>query len=149
MGLGTSGPTVPHVGYCKCSARRHAVAGCGYLPTDTAQVSLPASLPLSSAVHSLAVGVVERLERCKWGSEHGGYCVGCCWFLMGLLFFGGVMNLYWIMGLAVFVLLEKVLPMGHWLGTLVGIALIVSGDCRAGWGTAASVLWDWLRLSYQ
>ena len=66
------------------------------------------------------------------GVEHGGYCVGCCWFLMGLLFFGGVMNLYWILGLAVFVLLEKVIPMGHWLGTLVGIALIV-------WGTAVLV----------
>ncbi|HIG16312.1 MAG TPA: DUF2182 domain-containing protein, partial [Candidatus Handelsmanbacteria bacterium] len=29
------------------------------------------------------------------GWTHGAYCLGCCWFLMGLLFVGGVMNLYW------------------------------------------------------
>ena len=26
------------------------------------------------------------------GVEHGAYCLGCCWFLMGLLFVGGIMN---------------------------------------------------------
>jgi predicted metal-binding membrane protein len=30
------------------------------------------------------------------GLEHGAYCLGCCWFLMSLLFFGGIMNLFWI-----------------------------------------------------
>jgi predicted metal-binding membrane protein len=34
------------------------------------------------------------------GLHHGTYCLGCCWFLMALLFAGGVMNLYWIAGLA-------------------------------------------------
>lgn len=34
----------------------------------------------------------------RMGLEHGAYCLGCCWFLMGLLFFGGIMNLYWIAG---------------------------------------------------
>ena len=47
------------------------------------------------------------------GLQHGSYCVGCCWVLMGLLFFGGVMNLYWIAGLALFVLLEKSISAGH------------------------------------
>ncbi len=61
------------------------------------------------------------------GLEHGVYCVGCCWFLMGLLFFGGIMNLYWIAGIAVYVLLEKTVPMGHWLGYLVGAALVGGG----------------------
>ena len=28
----------------------------------------------------------------RMGLEHGAYCLGCCWFLMALLFFGGVMN---------------------------------------------------------
>jgi predicted metal-binding membrane protein len=63
----------------------------------------------------------------RMGVEHGAYCVGCCWFLMGLLFFGGIMNLYWIAGLAVFVLLEKTIPMGHWISYMVGVALIVWG----------------------
>ena len=61
------------------------------------------------------------------GLEHGAYCVGCCWFLMGLLFFGGVMNLYWIIGLAVFVLIEKTIPAGHWFSYGVGIVLILWG----------------------
>jgi len=44
----------------------------------------------------------------RMGFIHGGYCVGCCWALMILLFVGGVMNLLWVAGLAIFVLLEKV-----------------------------------------
>ena len=63
----------------------------------------------------------------RMGVEHGAYCLGCCWFLMALLFFGGVMNLYWIGGIAAYVLLEKVLPLGHWLGYAVGVALIGMG----------------------
>ena len=63
----------------------------------------------------------------RMGLEHGAYCVGCCWFLMGLLFFGGVMNLYWIVGLALFVLFEKMVPAGHWLGTATGVALLLWG----------------------
>jgi predicted metal-binding membrane protein len=65
----------------------------------------------------------------RMGIDHGVFCLACCWFLMGLLFVGGVMNLYWILGLAVFVLLEKTIPAGHWLGSLTGIGLIVWG----GW----------------
>ena len=61
------------------------------------------------------------------GIEHGTYCVGCCWFLMGLLFFGGVMNLYWIAGLAAYVFLEKTIPVGHWFGYVVGGGLVVWG----------------------
>ncbi len=68
-----------------------------------------------------------RLGALRMGLEHGAYCLGCCWFLMALLFFGGVMNLYWIVGLAVFVLLEKIIPLGHWLGRVAGVVLI-------GWG---------------
>jgi predicted metal-binding membrane protein len=63
----------------------------------------------------------------RMGVEHGAYCVGCCWFLMGLLFFGGVMNLYWIIGLAVFVFIEKTIPAGHWFSYCVGVVLIISG----------------------
>ncbi len=61
------------------------------------------------------------------GLDHGAFCLGCCWFLMLLLFVGGVMNLYWIAGLALFVLFEKTVPAGHWLGRGAGVLL-------AGWG---------------
>lgn len=44
------------------------------------------------------------------GLEHGLYCIGCCWALMGLLFVLGVMNLLWIALLTILVGLEKILP---------------------------------------
>jgi predicted metal-binding membrane protein len=61
------------------------------------------------------------------GAEHGAYCLGCCWALMALLFFGGVMNLYWIAGLAVIVLLEKTIPAGDTVGKVTGALLMLWG----------------------
>ena len=61
------------------------------------------------------------------GLHHGGYCLGCCWALMGLLFLLGVMNLLWIAALAAFVLVEKVVPAGVWVGRAAGVGLLVWG----------------------
>jgi predicted metal-binding membrane protein len=58
------------------------------------------------------------------GIRHGGYCVGCCWMLMTLLFVGGVMNLIWIAMLTVVVLLEKLAPAGAAVRKLSGGLLI-------------------------
>lgn len=63
------------------------------------------------------------------GLRHGAYCAGCCWALMALLFVGGVMNLLWVALLALFVLIEKVVPAGGRLGKAGGILLIAWG----GW----------------
>lgn len=63
----------------------------------------------------------------RMGAEHGAYCLGCCWALMALLFFGGVMNLYWIAGLAVIVLLEKTIPYGDTFGKVTGGLLVLWG----------------------
>jgi predicted metal-binding membrane protein len=46
---------------------------------------------------------------------------------MALLFFGGVMNLYWIIGLALFIAMEKVMPRGYWISRIAGVALITWG----------------------
>ena len=46
---------------------------------------------------------------------------------MSLLFVGGVMNLIWIAGLSIFVLLEKLLPQGRRIGYLMGVALAGCG----------------------
>lgn len=62
------------------------------------------------------------------GLENGVYCLGCCWFLMALLFVGGIMNLYWIVGLAAFVALEKLAPFGHRLAQAAGAVLILWGS---------------------
>jgi predicted metal-binding membrane protein len=63
----------------------------------------------------------------RMGLEHGLHCLGCCWFLMMLLFFGGVMNLWWIGGLAAYILVEKIFSIGHWLSYALGISLITGG----------------------
>jgi predicted metal-binding membrane protein len=61
------------------------------------------------------------------GLRHGVYCLGCCWGLMAILFFGGIMNLYWIIGLAMIVFLEKLLPVGPRLGQITGALLLAWG----------------------
>jgi predicted metal-binding membrane protein len=61
------------------------------------------------------------------GVEHGTYCLGCCWSLMALLFVGGVMNLWWIVGLAALVGLEKMWRFGPVLGRIVGALMILVG----------------------
>ncbi len=61
------------------------------------------------------------------GLRHGGYCVGCCWAAMALLFVFGVMNLLAITLLAAFVAAEKLLPNGGRVGKVVGVVLIVWG----------------------
>lgn len=68
-----------------------------------------------------------RIASLRLGFLHGAYCVGCCWALMALLFVGGVMNLVWVAGLAVLVLLEKLLPWGKGLGRAVGVAVLGAG----------------------
>jgi predicted metal-binding membrane protein len=61
------------------------------------------------------------------GAWHGAFCLGCCWMLMGLLFVGGLMNMFWIAGLSLLVLIEKLFPFGRRVSQLTGAALL-------GWG---------------
>jgi predicted metal-binding membrane protein len=68
-----------------------------------------------------------RLGAARMGLEHGLYCVGCCWSLMALLFVGGVMNLMWIAGLALFVLIEKLAQNGYWFDRASGLLMITAG----------------------
>jgi predicted metal-binding membrane protein len=68
-----------------------------------------------------------NLGAFRMGLQLGAYCVGCCWILMGLLFVGGVMNLLWIAAIAIFVLLEKTIPLGDVGGRFAGAAMILVG----------------------
>jgi predicted metal-binding membrane protein len=63
----------------------------------------------------------------RMGMEHGLYCLGCCWFLMALMFAAGIMSLLWMAVIAVFVLLEKLLPAGTWLARAGGAAMLGFG----------------------
>src|SRR6266700_7192132 len=61
------------------------------------------------------------------GMRHGGYCLGCCWVLMALLFVGGVMNVLWVAVLAAVVLIEKLFPLGVWMTRISGWLLAAYG----------------------
>jgi predicted metal-binding membrane protein len=76
--------------------------------------------------------VLHEWREGRWGAflmglKHGGYCTGCCWTLMALLFVAGIMNLLWVAAIAGFVLLEKAAPGGERLGRMAGVVLV-------GWG---------------
>jgi predicted metal-binding membrane protein len=68
----------------------------------------------------------EPLGALRLGIAHGRCRLGCCFALMALLFVGGVMNLLWIAGLTILILLEKIVPAGRLIprcsGALTGAA---------------------------
>jgi len=69
----------------------------------------------------------------RMGLGLGVFCVGCCWGFMALGFAGGVMNLAW-MGLAtLFMVLEKLPQIGHYVIKPMGFALILGACVVAGW----------------
>jgi predicted metal-binding membrane protein len=125
-----------------------SLEGSGLLSSMMASTSviLGAALLIAAGVYQLTPLKYACLKHCRsplffishhwrpgdWGAlrmglEHGAFCTGCCWFLMALLFYGGIMNLFWIIGLALIVLVEKVAPAGHWVGWIMGAGLIAWG----------------------
>lgn len=59
------------------------------------------------------------------GLRHGVYCIGCCAPLMALLFAGSVMDLRWVAGLTIVVMIEKLLPWPELTRRMVGALLLV------------------------
>lgn len=80
--------------------------------------------PLGFLITNWREGLLGAIQM---GVSHGIYCLGCCALLMALLFIGGVMNLLWIAAIALYILIEKVTPIGLVFSRVIGIALI-------GWG---------------
>ena len=68
-----------------------------------------------------------RAGAFRMGVGHGAFCLGCCGFVMGLLFVGGVMNLAWVAAITVFVVAEKLLPRGEWVARIGGVAMAAAG----------------------
>jgi predicted metal-binding membrane protein len=63
----------------------------------------------------------------RMGFEHGLYCLGCCWFLMALLFAAGTMSLLWMAAITAFVLAEKLFPAGQWIARGSGLVMMAFG----------------------
>ena len=61
----------------------------------------------------------------RLGVEHGLWCLGCCWALMAVLVFVGMMGMGWVVGLAIVVALEKVTSRGVLVSRLTGVTLLV------------------------
>ncbi|MBX3585974.1 MAG: DUF2182 domain-containing protein [Ramlibacter sp.] len=61
------------------------------------------------------------------GLQHGGYCVGCCWALMAVMFVVGAMSLTW-MGLFMLLVLGEKLISPNWrFERVIGAVFIASG----------------------
>jgi predicted metal-binding membrane protein len=69
----------------------------------------------------------DPLGALRFGIHHGAYCLGCCWALMALLLVGGVMNVLWIAGIAILVLLEKTVPTGQLIPRISGTLVAAIG----------------------
>ena len=74
--------------------------------------------------HDFGRGSVGALRA---GLSHGAYCVGCCWALMSLLVIVGLMNLVWMVALAVILYAEKNWRHGVILARAAGVAVICLG----------------------
>lgn len=72
----------------------------------------------------------------RMGVDHGLFCVGCCWMLMLLPFAAGVMNLLWMAGITVLLLLEKAAPGGEWTAWVCGALLALAGAYVMYFGVA-------------
>ena len=60
----------------------------------------------------------------RLGIDEGVWCFGCCWALMLVMFAVGTMNLFWMVLLALFAVVEKQVP-GRLVGRLAGTILLV------------------------
>ncbi len=81
--------------------------------------------PLSFTMNNWRDGVKGAIIM---GIQHGLYCLGCCWVLMAILFVGGIMNLWLILAIASFILLEKIVPYRKLVSRAGGALLILSGS---------------------
>jgi len=70
----------------------------------------------------------------RMGLHHGAICIGCCWALMGLMFVFGAMNLAWMAGLGLLMLLEKTAPGAVAAGKLTGLAMALAGAALVATG---------------
>ena len=80
--------------------------------------------PMSFVIHNWRDGYRGALLM---GVHHGLYCLGCCWALMVVMFPVGIMNLAWMAGLALLILVEKVAPLGRRVARVSGLGLVLAG----------------------
>jgi len=60
----------------------------------------------------------------RLGLEQGGWCLGCCWALMLVMFAVGIANIFWMALIGLFSVVEKQVQ-GRWTSRLAGAILLV------------------------
>jgi predicted metal-binding membrane protein len=61
------------------------------------------------------------------GLRYAAWCVGCCGLLMTVLFVAGAMSFAWAAAISIYVLAERLLPLGRAFDRAVGVALAACG----------------------
>ena len=116
------------------------------------------AVPIASGVALIAAGVYQLtpwkaacLRHCRdplalvashmqggWrgglrlGIHHGAFCAACCWALMLIQLALGVMNLLVMIGVALVIALEKLLPRGMVVARATGALAVLAGAMIAG-----------------
>ena len=129
--------------------------GAGLAIAATAMRSATASraVPIASGLALVAAGVYQLtpwkaacLKHCRdplsvvaahmrggWrgalrlGIHHGAFCAACCWALMVIQLALGIMDLLAMIGIALVIALEKLLPRGLSVARATGLAAIFGG----------------------
>src|SRR5262249_874718 len=120
-------PRFPLLGQRRSVHRRRGHPGGRRLPAHPAQGRLPAAVPdpphlpprppPPPPAPSPGAWRPGRIGALRMGTEHGAWCVGCCWGLMAALFALGVMSIGWMVLVAALIATEKLLP---WKGIASG-----------------------------
>lgn len=68
-----------------------------------------------------------RRGALRLGLSHAGFCLGCCWLLMLVVFVTGAMGLLWMGVVTGLVLAEKVAGTASWISRGVGVGAVAGG----------------------
>lgn len=71
--------------------------------------------------------VTRPLGALRMGATHGLFCLGCCWALMAVLVAVGTMNLAWMAGLALLILIEKNAAFGERAAQVAAVVFVAVG----------------------
>ena len=68
----------------------------------------------------------------RLGIHHGAFCAACCWALMLIQLALGIMDMLVMIGVALIIALEKLLPRGLAVARVTGVLALVGGLVLAG-----------------
>lgn len=101
-------------------------AGCYQLSPLKAVCLRYCRSPMSFFMRQRA-NLANPLGATRAGVNHGLICLGCCWALMFVLVALGTMQLSWMLALAGFIFVEKVVPGGALIGRIAAVGLVACG----------------------